>query len=88
MTKLASHPCKAGERFVLLEQNVLAMKEWFDKLEKKMQGFDEKLDHLVEKMDQRYASKSSLDKLWGIVWGVIGFVFVALGWALMRLLMK
>lgn len=44
-----------------------------------MQGFDEKLDHLVEKMDQRYASKSSLDKLWGIVWGVIGFVFVALG---------
>lgn len=62
-------------------------KEKVDKIENRITNIDEKLDSLIDSLDNRYAKKASVDKLWTIVWSVIGFFFMGAGGAILSLIL-
>lgn len=39
-------------------------------------------------MEKKYAKKDSVDRLWKIVWSIIGVVFITLGWALLNQIIR
>lgn len=86
MAKLTPHPCSQGERFIALDIDMKYTKEKVDKIENHITSIDEKLDSLIEGLDNRYAKKASVDKLWTIVWSVIGFFFMGAGGAILSLI--
>ena len=63
-----------------MKEDMIELKEWYKEI-------SWKIDQLVSSLDNRYAKKSSVDKLWAIVWSVIGFFFVGAGGAIMSLIL-
>jgi chaperonin cofactor prefoldin len=60
---------ETSERTVALEVNVTNMQKQLDSIE-------HKLDNLTEAIQSKYATKESINRLWTIVWCVVGFVFL------------
>lgn len=60
----------------LLKQEVHYMSEKIDKIDKRLESFENKLDEFIENADNRYASKrieTFLYWMWAVVWvAVIG----------------
>lgn len=63
----------------VMKQDMQELKEWY-------KNISSKIDQLVESLDNRYAKKASVDRLWSIVWAVIGFFFVWAGGAILSLI--
>lgn len=67
----------------LLKQEVHYMTEKIDKIDKRLESFENKLDQFIENADNRYASKrieTFLYRMWAVVW-------VAIIGALMKLIL-
>ena len=71
---------------ILSEQDRKSMKEDMQELKEWYKLMSWKLDQFIEKLDNRYAKKASVDKLWTIVRSVIGFFFVWAGGAILSLI--
>ncbi|MDR2541691.1 MAG: hypothetical protein LBD11_08375 [Candidatus Peribacteria bacterium] len=54
-------------------------------IEKTLERLEQKFDAFSENLDEKYASKSSVNRLWAIVWTVIGTVFAYLGSKILHL---
>ena len=63
----------------VMKQDMKELKDWYKTI-------SSKIDQLVESLDNRYAKKASVDKLWTIVRSVIGFFFVWAGGAILSLI--
>lgn len=87
MAKMTPHPCSQEAKFVLLQENFVNMKENFAELKHDLGNVNQKLDQLKIDMENTYAKKASVDKLWTIVWSVIGFFFVGAGSAILSLIL-
>lgn len=53
-----------------------SLKEYMDKLEDKMDKRFDKVEAVLEHMEEKFAKKSSVDRLWIIVWSIISVVFL------------
>ena len=42
----------------------------------------------IDKAEKKYAPKTSVDKIWKIIWGIIAFVFTWLWGAILFLILK
>ncbi len=62
-----------------MKEDMKELKDWYKII-------SSKIDQLVESLDNRYAKKASVDKLWTIVRSVIGFFFVWAGGAILSLI--
>lgn len=62
-----------------MKEDMKELKDWYKTI-------SSKIDQLVESLDNRYAKKASVDKLWTIVRSVIGFFFVWAGGAILSLI--
>ncbi len=65
----------------LIKQEQTYMNKKIDNIETMMQKF-------IDSADEKYASKDSIDRVWKIIWGVIAFAFVAMGWVLMEAILR
>ena len=54
------------------------LKDGIGKIDSKVDKIDNKIDNLISTLDEKYAKKNSVDRLWVIVWSIIGFVFTSL----------
>lgn len=89
------HNCNQWERILTLEltNKQMVTDIWDIKKEVKDISVAQKSNHEMvmlkfESLDVKYAPKSSVAKLWVIVRSIIGFVFTALGTAIMVLLLN
>lgn len=80
MVKLTPHPCSQGERFVALDLSMKYMKEKVDNIESDVKGINEKLDGMIEKMENHFASKR--------VEKAVSWLIVALCWGFVTALIK
>lgn len=62
-----------------MKEDMKELKDWYKTI-------SSKIDQLVESLDNRYAKKASVDKLWTIVRSVIWFFFVWAGGAILSLI--
>lgn len=75
------------EKAILLSQEDRKnMKKDMEEIKDAMNEFRSEFKQFTESLDNRYAKKSSVDKLWSIVWAVIGFFFVGAGGAILSLI--
>ncbi len=75
------------EKAILLSQEDRKnMKQDMNELKDSMNEFRSEFKQFTQSLDNRYAKKSSVDKLWSIVWAVIGFFFVWAGGAILSLI--
>ncbi len=76
------------ERDILQSEQIAMLKDGIGKIDLKVDKIDIKIDNLISTLDEKYAKKKSVDRLWVIVWSIIGFVFTSLWVALITLLLK
>lgn len=76
------------EKDILQSQQIVMLKDWIENIDKKVDKLDLKIDTFIKTLDDKYAKKNSVDRLWVIVWSIIGFVFTSLWVALITLLLK
>lgn len=72
----------------LQSQKIKQMQKDILNIDKKVDRIDIKIDNLISTLDEKYAKKKSVDRLWVIVWSIIGFVFTSLWVAFITLLLK
>ncbi|MBB1557748.1 MAG: hypothetical protein HG439_004665 [candidate division SR1 bacterium] len=53
-----------------------------------MKSFQSEFKEFTNSLDNKYAKKTSVDRLWNIVWMVIGAVFLSLGGAILKMFIK
>lgn len=73
------------EQILLLQQEQKFMNEKIDKNHEEVMNAIGKIENFLEKLPDSFATKmehrsnkESIDRLWKIVWAVIGFVFVGI----------
>jgi hypothetical protein len=66
------------ERDILQSEQIAMLKDGIGKIDLKVDKIDIKIDNLISTLDEKYAKKKSVDRLWVIVWSIIGFVFTSL----------
>ena len=70
------------------ERDWIILKQQQDYMKEKIEKIEEILVSFIKSADTKYAQKSSVDRLWAIVWAVIAFVFAGLGGCILTLLLK
>jgi len=70
---------ESDKRDVLQTNEIAMLKDWINKIDLKVDKIDIKLDKFINTLDKEYAKKSSVNRLWTIVWSIVAFVFTSLG---------
>jgi predicted nucleic acid-binding Zn-ribbon protein len=64
---MVDHTCSQSDRILTLELNQKSMAQDISEIKKDVKEINSKFDELIEKLDQKYAAKNSVDRLWIIV---------------------
>ncbi len=87
MISLSNQQLIAIEKAITLsEHDRETMKQDMNELKNAMNAFRLEFKQFTESLDNRYAKKSSVDKLWTIVWSVIAFFFTGAGGVVISLI--
>lgn len=77
-----------SERIVVLETNSSYMTKEINHIKNTVNSIEQKMDNFTEKLDKKYAKKTSVDKIRRIIWGIIAFFFVGVWGVLLKMLLK
>lgn len=90
MVSISSKQLLEIEKAIILsEKDRESIKKDMEELKEMNKILNWKFDMIIErfsKLDVIFAKKTSVDRLWNIVWSVIGFVFVWAGGAFLSLI--